>query len=113
MPCLTVQTNVADNQITDDFLKQLSTKVAQVLGKPEQYVAVQVSGGQKLFFAGTNDPAAIMELVSIGLSTNQTTNISKQIMSLFEEKLNIKTDRIYIKFTNIAGNMMGWNKGTF
>ena len=53
MPCLTVQTNIDDNQITDDFLKQLSNKVAQALGKPEQYVAIQVSGGQKLFFGGT------------------------------------------------------------
>jgi 2C-methyl-D-erythritol 2,4-cyclodiphosphate synthase len=113
MPCLTVQTNIADHQITDDFLKQLSATVAQAVGKPEQYIAVQVSGGQKLFFAGTNEPAAVMELVSIGLSSNQTSNISKQIMSFFEEKLHIKTERIYIKFTNIPGNMMGWNKGTF
>jgi 2C-methyl-D-erythritol 2,4-cyclodiphosphate synthase len=113
MPCLTVQTNIADNQITDDFLKQLSANVAQALGKPEQYVAVQVSAGQKLFFAGTNDPAVLMELVSIGLPTDKTANISKQIMSLFEEQFHIKTDRIYLKFTNVAGNMMGWNKGTF
>ncbi|CAF1046574.1 unnamed protein product [Adineta steineri] len=113
MPCLTVQTNVADNQITDDFLKQLSVKLSEIVGKPEQYVAVHVSGGQKLFFAGTNEPAAYMELVSIGLSANQTAKISNEIMSFFEEKLNIKTSRIYIKFTNVAGNMMGWNKATF
>ncbi|CAF2070590.1 unnamed protein product [Rotaria magnacalcarata] len=113
MPYLTVQTNVADNQITNDFLKQLSAKVAQSLGKPETYVAVHVVAGQKLFFSGTNDPAAVMELTSIGLPTNKTASISKEIMSLFEEKLNIQTSRIYIKFTNIAGNMMGWDKGTF
>ncbi|CAF2880350.1 unnamed protein product [Rotaria sp. Silwood2] len=113
MPALTVQTNVADNEITNDFLKQLSAKVAQALGKPEGYVTVHVSAGQKLFFSGTSDPAALMELTSIGLPTNQTAKISKEIMGLFEEKLNIKADRMYIKFTNIAGNMMGWNKGTF
>ena len=113
MPYLTVQTNVADSQITNDFLKQLSAKVAEVVGKPEQYVVIHVSGGQKLFFAGTNDPAAIMELASIGLSSGQTANISNVIMSFFEEKLSIKTSRIYIKFTNVTGNMMGWNKGTF
>ena len=113
MPSLTIQTNVTDQQITDDFLKQLSAKVAQVLGKPEKYVAIQVSTGQKLFFSGTNEPAAIMELSSIGLPTNQTTNISKEIMSLCEEKLHIKTDRMYLKFMNVAGNMWGWNKGTF
>ncbi|CAF1084509.1 unnamed protein product [Rotaria sp. Silwood1] len=77
------------------------------------YVIVHVSGGQKLLFAGTNDPAALMELTSIGLPTNQTAKISKEIMSLFEEKLNISADRMYLKFTNVTGNMMGWNKGTF
>ncbi|CAF1210922.1 unnamed protein product [Rotaria sordida] len=113
MPALTVQTNIADNEITNDFLKQLSAKVAQVLGKSEEYVTVHVSSGQKLLFSGTNDPAAIMELTSIGLPTNQTGKITKEIMNLFEKKLNIKADRMYLKFTNLANNMMGWNKGTF
>ena len=113
MPCLTVHTNIADSEITDDFVKQLSGKVAQVLKKPEQYVAIHVLGGQKLFFAGTNEPAALMELYSIGLSTNETAKISKEIQSIFEEKLNIKTDRMYLKFTNVSGNMLGWNKQTF
>ena len=113
MPILTVRTNVTDNQVTDDFLQQLSAKVAQVLNKPEQYVAVNVLAGQKLLFSGTNDPAAIMELASIGLQASQTANISKEIMSLFEDKLRIKSDRMYLKFTNVPGNMIGWDKGTF
>jgi phenylpyruvate tautomerase len=113
MPCLTVKTNISDDQITDDILKQLSSTLAKAVGKPEQYIAVQVSGNEKLFFSGTNEPAAVMELVSIGLSGNQTSGISKQIMGFFEEKLQIKSERIYIKFTDVAGNMMGWNKGTF
>lgn len=113
MPYLTVQTNLADSQITNDFVKQLSAKVAQTLGKPESYVAVHVQGGQKLFFSGTSEPAAVMELTSIGLPSGKTSNISNDIMTLFEQKLNIPTNRIYIKFTNISGNMMGWDKGTF
>ncbi|CAF1602163.1 unnamed protein product [Rotaria sp. Silwood1] len=84
-----------------------------LLPEDVRYVIVHVSGGQKLLFAGTNDPAALMELTSIGLPTNQTAKISKEIMSLFEEKLNISADRMYLKFTNVTGNMMGWNKGTF
>lgn len=113
MPCLTVQTNVAEANISEDFLKQLSAKVAQATGKPEQYVVVHVSGGQKLFFGGSNEPAAYMELASIGLQASQTANISNQIMSFFEEKLHVKSNRIYIKFTSSQGNMFGWNKGTF
>lgn len=113
MPSLTVHTNTDDNQITNDLLKQLSAVVAKAVGKPEQYVAVHVLGGQKLFFGGTNDPAALMEFMSMNLSANQTGDISKQIMVFFEEKFNIKSDRIYIKFINLPGNMIGYNKDTF
>lgn len=113
MPCLTVQTNVADANFTDDLVKQLSAKVAQATGKPEQYVVVHVSAGQKLFFGGSNEPAAYMELVSIGLQTSQTASISNQIMTFFEEKFHVNPSRIYIKFTQSTGNMFGWNKGTF
>lgn len=113
MPYLTVQTNVADSQITDALLKELSGKLAEVVGKPEQYVCIHIAGGQRIFFAGTAEPAAFMELVCIGLSASQTENITKEIMTFFEEKLAVKASRTYIKFTPIAGNMIGWNKGTF
>ena len=34
-------------------------------------------------------------------------------MSFFDEKFHVNPSRIYIKFTQSAGNMFGWNKGTF
>ena len=113
MPVLTIQTNIAAGLVTDDLLKQLSAKVAKAVGKPEQYVAVHVSPAQKLFFSGTNEPAAVMELTSIGLPSGQTANLSKEIMTFLEDKLNIPADRMYLKFTNVSGNMFGWSKGTF
>lgn len=113
MPCLTVQTNVADREITDEFLSQLTRLVAQLLGKPEQYVAVHVSGGQRLFFGGTGEPAALIDLVSIGLPKNQTKEISRELMNVFEEKLKINPERIFIKFFEFEGKMIGWNKTTF
>lgn len=113
MPCLTVQTNVADREITDEFLAQLTRQIAQLLGKPEQYVAVHVSAGQRIMFSGTNEPAALIDLVSIGLSKNQTKEISQELMTVFEEKLNINPQRIFIKFFDFDEKMIGWNKTTF
>lgn len=113
MPILTVQTNVADQHITDEFLAQLTSHVAQLLGKPEQYVAVHVLAGQRLFFGGTNEPAALMDLESIGLSKDQTKDISRELMGFFEEKLKVKSERIFIKFYPFDGKFIGWNKTTF
>ena len=113
MPRLTVQTNIADSKISDELIRQLGAKVAQLLSKPEQYVAVHVLAGQRLFFGGTNEPAALIELVSIGFPQDQTATISKELMTLLEDSLHIKADRMFLKFDDVAGNMMGWNKGTF
>ena len=113
MPILTVQTNVADQHISDEFLAQLTRQIAQLLGKPEQYVAVHVSAGQRLFFGGTNEPAALIDLESIGLSKNQTKEISRELMNFIEEQLKIKSERIFIKFFEFDGKMIGWNKTTF
>jgi hypothetical protein len=75
-----------------------------------KYVVIENNESSVLY---NSNPAAVMELVSIGLQSSQTTNISKEIMSLFEDKLHMKSDRMHIKFTNVSGNMMGWNKETF
>jgi phenylpyruvate tautomerase len=113
MPYLNVQTNIADAAISDDFIKRLSVLVAQLLNKPEQYVAVQISAAQRLFFSGTNEPAAILELTSIGLEINQTKHLSHELMNFLQVELGISTERIYIRFVDFAGHMIGWNKDTF
>ena len=113
MPVLSIQTNVPDSEINDDLIKQLSGKLAELLGKPEQYVAIHVSAGQRLFFSGNNGRAALLDLVGIALETGETKRYSSEILTFLEEKLSIKADRVYLRFHDFAPHMIGWNKSTF
>lgn len=112
MPVLTVNTNVS--QVPADFKQKATEVVANSLGKPASYVAVQVNPGQNISFGGTDEPAALCDLVSIGaLSASSNKKHSKAIMDFLEQALNVKPTRVYISFHNAPKEDIGFNGTTF
>jgi len=112
MPLLTLETNVSISE-TSGLVKQLSQTVAETLGKPERYVMVSLRENHNMLFAGSSDPLAYLELKSIGLPEERTTEISALLCTLVSGNLGISSDRIYIEFANAERHMWGWNKATF
>ena len=114
MPYLKVSTNL-DMSESDktDFLKEASDTVSQLLSKPERYVLVEVVSNQSLSMSGTTDPAAYVELKSIGLPESDTSGLSSDLCDFIKQSLEIDPERIYIEFINIPRHLWGWNKGTF
>ena len=114
MPLLSIQTNqpITDDQ-RNDFLKRASTTVAEALGKPERYVMVAVIHNPAMLFGGTDEPLAYLELKSIGLPGDATSDLSRTLCELMQETLGIPADRVYIEFADAARHMWGWNGGTF
>lgn len=112
MPLLSLKTNIA----IDDkpaFARQASATTARAVGKPESYVMVLVEDLQTLLFAGNDEPAAYIELKSIGLPESETAHLSSALCQLVSEKLNIDSNRIYIEFSNAERHMWGWKGATF
>ncbi|KAH9298282.1 hypothetical protein KI387_029964, partial [Taxus chinensis] len=103
MPSLSVSTNVSlDGVNTSDILSQASESVAQIIGKPEAYVMVQLKGSVAMSFGGTEDPSAYGELVSIGgLSADINKKLSAAIANILESKLSVPKSRFYIKFYDV------------
>ena len=112
MPLLNIKTSctIDDN---NSLALDASKKVAQILGKPESYVMVIVEENQTLVFAGNNQPAAYLELKSLGLPESQTTELSSSLCNFINEKLGVDPARIYIEFSNAERHMWGWKGGTF
>lgn len=114
MPYLTIQSNRA---VTPDQREPLLTAVSRLLakelGKPESYVMVSLSSDVPMLFAGTGEPAAYVELKSIGLPAGQLKSLSREICNLLEQQLGVLPARVYIEFTDIKGSHWGWNGGTF
>lgn len=114
MPYLKIQTNVP---VAEDNAKILAAKasrqLAADLGKPERYVMVELTANLGMIFGGSGEPAAYLELKSIGLSTAQVKLLSQSLPTLLESAVGIPPSRIYIEFTDVNGSLWGWNGATF
>jgi len=112
MPLLTIKTNTKIDSAADLALTASKT-VAEILGKPESYVMINIVPEQTLIFAGNDEPAALLELKSLGLPESSTAGFSKTLCELVNRQLGINKDRIYIEFSNPERHMWGWNGATF
>lgn len=114
MPLLKIQLNqsVSDDQQVK-LLNEGSKLVAAELGKPEQYVMVVIEPVTPMMFAGKSEPAAYLELKSIGLPESKTQELSKALCQLVEDTTGVEQARIYIEFVDAARAMWGWNGRTF
>ncbi len=114
MPYLKIQTNqtIAPEQ-SKALLAAASKQLACDLGKPERYVLVELTANPTMLFGGTDEPAAYLELKSIGLPLGQTKNLSQSLTSLLQDALGVLPSRIYIEFTDVKGSFWGWNGSTF
>jgi Macrophage migration inhibitory factor (MIF). len=94
-------------------LKTLSSIIADTMGKPEQYV-MAAGCRANLMLGGTADPAAYVEVKSIGgLSPAVNKKLSQKICAQLESALNIPSSRIYITFQSFEGDSWGHNGTTF
>ena len=63
---------------------------------------ILVNGGVPIAFAGTEEPAAYGELISIGgLGPSVNGKLSSTIAEILQTKLSIDSSRFYIKFYDV------------
>ena len=114
MPLLHLETSaVLSGAAQKTLMTALSKLVADTLGKPEAYVMVVVQP-VALLLGGTDDPAAFIDLRSIGgLSNAINRRLSEQLCGLLRERLNLSPDRVYVHFQDVPPAQWGWNNSTF
>lgn len=112
MPLFSMKTNIAiENK--PELALSLSSKVAELLHKPERYVMVNLQDRQTLVFGGSDEATIYIELKSINLPESETAQLSSALSDFIYEQLSVKQDRIYIEFSNAERHMWGWNGATF
>ena len=114
MPLLSIDTNVSpDSDAVKALVRAASSRVAELLGKPERYVMIKFEHNPHMLFGGEGAPLAYLELKSIGLPENRTGELSQALCDLVSSQLGVATDRVYIEFADAPRHMWGWNAGTF
>ena len=109
-----IQINTSTNSVVknDDALqKDISKIVAELTGKPENYVMTMLQRDTKMTFAGSDEPCCFIKVKSIGSLT--PSRMSKSLCELIASNTNISTDRIYIEFIDVKASHWGFNSSTF
>ena len=108
-----IQINTSSKSVIDTNLlqKEISKMVADLTGKPEDYVMTMIESDSQMTFAGSDQPCCFIKLKSIG-SLNPS-SMSKSLCELISSKTNIKANRIYIEFIDVKASNWGFNNSTF
>ncbi|MBR4200364.1 MAG: hypothetical protein IKQ91_03685 [Oscillospiraceae bacterium] len=113
MPFINVKTN---NQISADQADQIKSQLGQAItaipGKSESWLMVCIEDGKKLYFKGSDEPAAMVSVSIYGsASSNALDTLTAHITGILTDSLGISSDRIYVSYA--ATNDWGWNGGNF
>nr|XP_009918902.1 PREDICTED: macrophage migration inhibitory factor-like [Haliaeetus albicilla] len=114
MPKFIVNTNISKDKVPEPLMGELTQQLSKAMGKPAQYLAIQISPDQLMSFSGSTDPCAMCFLYSIGKIGEQENKVySKLLCDLPNKQLKISPDRIYVSFFDISAGNVGWNNTTF
>ncbi|KAH7699029.1 macrophage migration inhibitory factor-1 [Aphelenchoides avenae] len=113
MPILKIETNLPQGNISEAFLKKVSSLVAKWTSKPESYVSIVAQGGLAMTFAGTTEPCAQLVLTSIGGYGSNTNKIAAELSDVLEEDLKIPKNRFYINFVAPQASAVAFQGQTF
>lgn len=116
MPLFRLATNAS---IADDarlpLAERFSKLTAEILGKPESYVMVQLAPDTTMLFGGTPAPTAFFEVFSLGeISGAQAKRFSAEVSAMLQEGLDIAPSRIYSAYHPWdRRDLWGYDGGTF
>ena len=111
MPFIQISTSVKSVLDKELLQKEISKMVADLTGKPENYVMTMIQSNTQMTFAGSDEPCCFIKLKSIG--SLKPPSMSKSLCDLIASKTNIKAKRIYIEFIDVEASNWGFNSSTF
>ena len=112
MPFIQISTS-SKSVVENEYLlqKDISKLVADLTGKPENYVMTLIKLDNRMTFAGSDEPCCFMQVKSIG-SLNPS-SMSRSLCDLIASKTNINMNRVYIEFIDVKSSNWGFNGSTF
>ena len=111
MPLINLRTSLASVDHRDELLLELSAKLAEQTGKPEDYVMTLLETDVPMTFAGSSAPAAFVEVKSIGAL--RPSAMTASLCELIKARMGIPADRVYVHFEDVPASSFGWNGSTF
>ena len=113
MPLINTKTTQAISDQTEQKLKSdLGRAIECIKGKSESWLMLAFEPNQKMWFQGSAEPAAIVQVDIFGSASDQEYQaLTQQICAIFQAELQIPQNRIYVKYAEYKH--WGWNGGNF
>ena len=113
MPFINVKANVNVTKEKSESIKSaLGTAITAIPGKSEGWLMVGVEGDYTLYFKGTAEPAAMVEVQIFGnTSGSAMSTLTGKITDILADNLGIPADRIYVSY--MCTENWGWNGSNF
>lgn len=109
MPFVDLRTNATPSEaVVARLLRDLSEITAKHLKKSSEITMSGVSAGEALSFRGNLEPAAFLEVRSIGLPDRLARGaIAAELTELLDDVLDIPADRVFIVFRDVPRDQWG------
>lgn len=113
MPYLSITTNaVLSPEAEAAWVADASKALAAELGKPEAYVMVSLQKAGTLRFAGSDEPAAFLDLKSIGLPRSLN-GVAQALTDLAARHGDVAARRVYLACADVAAAHWAHGGATF
>ncbi len=103
MPFIELKTTETISKEKETELKTAFGKAIELIpGKSEQWLMLDFCDNQKLWFKGSNEPTAILEVKIYGAASPQNYNdLTARLTELVSDTLDIQSTRVYVKYDEI------------
>lgn len=113
MPFIDIKTNVAVAADKEENIKSaMGQAITAIPGKSESWLMVGFEPEFKLYFKGTSDPAAMVQVSIYGGADRASKNkLTGKISEILGDELGISPSRIYVSYSETPD--WGWNGANF
>ncbi len=113
MPYIHVKTNLT---VTEGLQSRLTQELGQAIGllpgKTEQWLMVQINPEQSIWMAGSDAPAAMVEVSIYGTAPQDAYDqLTERITNILYDYLELDPQRVYVKYAECE--VWGWNGANF
>ena len=103
MPYLKIQTNIPVSRAAETaVVSEATALLVRELQRPSESIAISVESNTRLFLAGTDDPAAFLEIESTNLPP-QGRSLGEALADILHAHIGVPAARVYVKFISSAG----------
>lgn len=115
MPLVQVHTNVSpSDEEGRALLGRLSRLLSEHTGKDERWVMTRLVPGQAMTFAGTDAPAAYVEVKNLGgFAPDAAVALTAALTETLEDAIGVPPARVYVEMADPPRELFGWKRQTF